>query len=276
MTSILLNKKIIDLSIPRVMAIINLTPDSFFDGGKIKTDIELLKITEKHISQGAFLLDIGGYSTRPDAEHITELEETKRIQGKIKIIKKNFPDIYISIDTFRTNIAKMAIEEGATLINDVSGGQLDPYIYQIASQYHVPYILTHYRGTPKTMNQLSKYTDIVTEVCDYLQVTAKKIRTQNINDIIIDPGFGFAKTTEQNFKLLQKMKYLTRLNMPMLVGISRKSFLYKTIETSPNESLPTTTALHLIALQNGANILRVHDPKEAIQTIKIYNTLKNT
>ena len=275
MTSIILNKKIVNLNTPKVMAIINLTPDSFFDGGKIKTDAKLLKITKEHLSQGADLLDIGGYSTRPDAENITETEERKRLEGKIKIIKKNFPDSHISIDTFRSNIAKMAIEEGAQLINDVSGGKLDPSIYEIAAQYQVPYILTHYRGTPKIMNQLTNYTDIISEVCDYLQITAKTIREKNIHDIIIDPGFGFAKTREQNFELLQKMRYFTHLNMPILVGISRKSFIYKTIGTSSKEALPTTTALHLLALQNGANILRVHDTKEAIQIIQIYNALKN-
>jgi len=261
---------LIDLSVPKVMGIINVTPDSFYDGGKTFSEKEILEQAEKMISEGATFLDIGGYSTRPNAEEISENEEIKRVVFAIEIILKNFPETLISIDTFRSEVAKNAIESGAAIINDVAGGTLDPEMYKTVAKLKVPYILMHMRGTPKTMAKLTDYKNVTMEVLKDLSEKIALARAEGINDIIADPGFGFAKKREQSFEILNNLVLFQNLEVPILVGVSRKSMIYKTLETSAENALNGTTSLNTIALLKGASILRVHDVKEAVECVKLW------
>jgi len=261
---------LLDLSIPKVMGIINVTPDSFYDGGKTFSETAILKQTEKMLSEGATFLDIGGYSSRPGADEISEDEEIRRVLGAIEAILKKFPESLISVDTFRSNVAKKAVETGAAMVNDVSGGALDAEMYKTVANLKVPYILMHMRGTPKTMTKLTDYKNVTVEVIKDLSEKIALARAEGINDIIADSGFGFAKTSAQSFELLNNLELFQNLGVPNLVGVSRKSFIYKTLETSAENALNGTTALNTIALLKGASILRVHDVKEAVECVKLW------
>ena len=261
---------LIDLSVPKVMGIINVTPDSFYDGGKTFSEKEILTQTEKMLSEGATFLDIGGYSTRPGAEEISEKEEIRRVVEAIESILKNFPQALISVDTFRSEVAKKAVAAGATMVNDVSGGTLDAEMYRTVSKLKVPYILMHMRGTPITMTKLTDYENITIDVIKDLSHKIALARAEGINDIIDDPGFGFAKTRQQGFQMLNNLELFQNLQIPILVGISRKSMVYKTLETSAENALNGTTSLNTIALLKGASILRVHDVKEAVECVKLW------
>lgn len=264
---------LIDLSQPKVMGILNLTPDSFFDGGKLNSDLDVINQVTKMLADGATFIDIGAYSSKPNASFVSEAEEWKRIESTFQAILNEFPQTIISIDTFRSTIAKRAIENGATLVNDISAGNLDTAMMETVASLHVPYIMMHLRGTPQTMASLTNYDDIVKEVLFYFSEKMSQARLLGIHDIIIDPGFGFAKTTEQNYEVLQKFELFSMLDVPVLAGVSRKSMIYKPLQSSPQEALNGTTALHMVALQKGAKILRVHDVKEAVECVKLYNLL---
>ncbi len=255
------------------MGIINVTPDSFYDGGKTTATQAILQQAEKMLAEGATFLDIGGYSSRPKATNISEAEEINRVIPAIECILQEFPKALISIDTFRSRVAKKAIEAGACLVNDISGGTLDADMYNTVAKLKAPYILMHMRGTPQTMTQKTEYADITLEVIRYFSKKKALAQKAGINDIIIDPGFGFAKKREQSFELLQKMELLQQLEVPILAGVSRKSMIYKTLDGSAREALNGTTVLNTLALQKGASILRVHDVKEAIECIKLTQML---
>ena len=263
--------QLIDLTIPKVMGIINVTPDSFYDGGKTFSEKNILKQAEKMLLDGAAFLDIGGYSTRPGAEDISEKEETDRVIKAVETVINEFPEALISIDTFRNKVAEKAVLAGAALVNDVSGGTLDVDMYKTVAELKVPYIMMHMRGTPKTMTKLTAYTDVTLEVLKDLSEKLALARAAGINDIIADPGFGFAKTREQSFALLNNLELFKNLDIPLLVGVSRKSFIYKTLETTAENALNGTTALNVMALMKGASILRVHDVKEAVECVKLWS-----
>ena len=264
---------LIDLSTPKVMGILNCTPDSFFDGGKFKNETEFLNQVEKMLFEGATFVDVGAYSSKPGAEFVSETEEINRLLPVVDLILKHFPETILSIDTFRSEVAKQAIENGAALINDISAGNLDEKMMQTIADLKVPYIMMHMRGTPKTMQSLTNYENIVKEMLFYFSEKIAFARSLGINDLIVDPGFGFAKTLEQNYEVLNKIELFKILELPILVGVSRKSMIYKVLETSAQESLNGTTVLNTIALQKGANILRVHDVKEAVEAIKLISPL---
>ncbi|MGB0982102.1 MAG: dihydropteroate synthase [Winogradskyella sp.] len=265
--------KLIDLSSPKVMGIINVTPDSFFDGGVYKDESTILNQVETMLNAGATFIDVGGYSSRPNADNVSEKEELQRVIPVIKLILKHFSETLISVDTFRSNVAKKSIEVGAALINDISAGWLDENMLSTVGKLGVPYIMMHMRGNPKTMQQQTEYKDLVKDVTSYFAERITAAHAQKINDIIIDPGFGFAKNLEQNYELLQKMDVLQLIDKPILAGISRKSMIYKTLNTTSSNALNGTTALHMVALQQGAKLLRVHDVKEAMECVALYNQL---
>lgn len=263
--------KLLDLSQPVVMAIINVTPDSFYSGSRFPLPDEALKTAEKALHEGATILDIGAYSTRPSAQHISEKEERARLDKPLKIIRERFPDAVISLDTFRASIAHWASKNYAIdIINDISGGTLDDAMFAMAAELQLPYILTHTRGTPQTMQQQTNYKDMMAEMLDFFQQRVTVLTQKGVKDIIIDPGFGFAKTLDQNYELLAKMDYFKAIGFPLLCGISRKSMIYRLLDINPEDALNGTTVLNVLALQKGAAILRVHDVKAAIETIKIY------
>jgi dihydropteroate synthase len=265
------NGNLIDLASPKVMGILNITPNSFFDGGKYADEISILNQVEKMLSEGATFIDIGAYSSKPNAEFVSE--EINRLIPVIELILKKFPETLISVDTFRANIAKIAIENGACIINDISAGSLDENMMQTVAKLQVPYIMMHMKGNPQTMQSMTQYDDIVKEMLYYFSEKVAQARSFGINDLIVDPGFGFAKTIEQNFEVMDKLELFQILELPLLVGISRKSMIYKTLDTLPEFALNGTTFLNTIALQKGAKILRVHDVKEAVECVKLYNNL---
>ena len=264
---------LLDLKTPKIMAILNGTPDSFFDGSRNSDMLTLLKRAETMLLEGATIIDVGGYSSKPNAEFVAEQDEINRVLPIISNIVKNFPDAIISIDTFRSDVAKAAVENGAAIVNDISAGALDSEMLPTIASLRVPYIMMHMRGNPKTMQQQTNYENLVKEILFYFSEKIALARELGISDIIIDPGFGFAKTTAQNFELMRNLELFNTLELPLLVGISRKSMIYKTFDTTPQEALNGTTALHMIALQKGAKILRVHDVKEASECVKIFNLL---
>ena len=264
----------LDLKVPKVMGILNVTPDSFFDGGKYISDENILARAEQLTSEGASIIDVGGYSTRPGARNVTEQVEAARILPAIKLIRTNFPKAIISVDTFRSSLAEKAVENGADMINDISGGNMDDKMFEIVGKLKVPYVLTHIKGTPQTMQVAPKYDDVIAEVSNYFVHRINFAVTKGIEQIIIDPGFGFGKTVEHNFILLDQLSEFKRLGFPILAGLSRKSMINKIIGTEKDPSLAGTTAAHTIALRNGADILRVHDVKEAIEAIKICSFVK--
>lgn len=265
--------KLIDLSTPKVMGILNVTPDSFYDGGQYKDEQSILNQVETMLNEGATFIDIGGYSSRPGADYVSEAEELNRVVPVVQLILKHYPETLISIDTFRSEVAKKSIEAGAAMINDISAGHLDENMIVTVGQLGVPYIMMHMKGNPKTMQQQTDYDDLVKEIISYFAERIAKAHAAKINDIIIDPGFGFAKTTEQNYELLNNMELLQIVDKPILAGVSRKSMIYKTLNTTSENALNGTTALHMVALQKGAKILRVHDVKEAVECVTLFNQL---
>jgi dihydropteroate synthase len=265
---------LIDLNQPKIMGILNLTPDSFFDGGKNSNLNIAIENVAKMLEDGADFIDIGAYSSRPNALNISIQEEIDRLITVLIELNKNFPKTIFSIDTFRSEVAKIALENGASMINDISAGSLDDKMFDVIAKFQVPYIMMHLKGTPQNMTQNSNYEKLIPEILYYFSEKIKIARSYNINDLIIDPGFGFSKTISQNFELLENMKLLEMCNLPILAGISRKSMIYKTLETTSEFALNGTTALHMIALQNGANILRVHEVKEAKECITLFNKLQ--
>ena len=262
------------LDSPKIMGILNVTPDSFYDGGQHNLeDVALEKVSEM-IDDGADIIDIGGYSTRPGAQNISIAQECNRVLPILRKIKKAFPETWVSVDTFRSEVAKKAIAEGADMINDVSGGSLDDNMFSLVAQHNIPYVLMHMRGTPETMSQLNHYEAIAEEVLEELKIMTAKLGDMGSDQIIIDLGFGFAKVGLQNYELLKNLDVFHSQNRPILVGISRKSMIYKYLGTTADKALNGTTVLNTFALLHGASILRVHDVKEAAEAIKITNTLK--
>ncbi len=269
-----INGEIIDLSQPRVMGIINVTPDSFYSGSRKSSIKEVIKTAQKMLEEGATFLDIGGYSSRPGADDISESDEISRIVEPIKATVKEFPQAMISIDTFRSNVAKAGIDAGASIINDISGGQLDQKMLETVARLNVPYIAMHMRGTPQNMKKLMDYDDVLKEVVEFFSKVIHDSNELGIKDVIIDPGFGFAKTAEQSFHLLKNLDYFNWLEQPILVGVSRKSMIYRTLGITSDEALNGTSVLNTLALFKGANILRVHDVKEAVEAIKLVEYIK--
>lgn len=265
--------QLIDLSSPKVMGILNITPDSFFDGGKYNDETAILNQVETMLKDGATFIDIGGYSSRPGAADVSLDEELHRVVPIIELILKHFSETTLSIDTFRSKVASESIKVGAALINDISAGKLDDAMLATVGKLGVPYIMMHMKGNPKTMQQLTNYAELVNEVISYFAERINAAHKEKINDIIIDPGFGFAKTITQNYELLNHLGLLQMLDKPILTGISRKSMIYKTLNTTSENALNGTTALHMVALQNGASILRVHDVKEAMECVTLFNQL---
>ena len=265
---------LIDLSVPKVMGIINATPDSFYDGGKTVTLNEILRQAEGMLNEGAAFLDIGGYSSRPGADDVSETEELQRVLPAVEAIIKEFPEAIISVDSFRSKVAKSAIEAGAAIVNDISGGTKDIEMLSAVSKLKVPFIAMHMRGTPQTMSQLTEYTNITRDVLAYFSERLAAARAAGIDDIIADPGFGFAKTRAQSFELLNNLELFKHLEVPYLIGVSRKSMIYKTIETTADNALNGTTALHAIALLKGVSILRVHDVQEAVECVSLLQAMQ--
>lgn len=267
--------QLIDLSKPKVMGILNVTPNSFFDGGKYKNADEIVAQVQKMLSEGATFIDIGAYSSKPNAEFVSVEEEIPRIVPIVELLVQQFPNILISIDTFRSEVAEACILKGAALINDISAGKLDDLMLGVVAKYKVPYIMMHMRGTPQTMTTLTQYEDVVKEVLLYFSERIAAARSLGINDLIVDPGFGFAKTLEQNYEVLQKMELFQQLELPILSGVSRKSMIYKVLNTNASESLNGTTTLNTISLLKGASILRVHDVKEAVECVTLFNSMNS-
>ena len=265
--------QLIDLSTPKVMGILNITPDSFYDGGQFKDSKSILVQTEKLISEGATFVDVGAYSSRPGADFVSENEELHRIIPVVELILKHFPKTLISIDSFRANVIRECVNAGAVISNDISAGHLDDQIMKTIGELGIPYIMMHMRGTPKTMQNLTDYDHLITEIFSYFSERVQLAKQHEIMDVVIDPGFGFAKTLSQNYELLGKLEFFQNLNCPILCGVSRKSMIYKTLNCLPKEALNGTTALNMVALMNGTNILRVHDVKEALECVKLFNQL---
>lgn len=272
-TTLRTGSRLLSLDSPRVMAIINLTPDSFYDGGKHNSLHEVLELATKMASEGADIFDLGAYSSRPDAADIPEEEEWARLATVIPSLIKEFPQVPVSVDTFRSGIARRAIEAGATIINDISSGTLDTEMQEVIAHYKVPYIMMHMRGTPKTMQSLTHYDHMLNEIIDFFREKIDFFHSRGAHDLVIDPGFGFAKTRDQNYELMAELNKLHILGLPVLAGVSRKSMIYRLLDISAAEALNGTTALHMAALQQGAAILRVHDVREAKQCIRIHAEL---
>ena len=273
--TITLNQQLLDLSTPRVMAIMNLTPDSFYDGGKLKNHEQVLAKVQQFIDEGASIIDLGGYSTRPGAAYISVEEEISRVIPVVQLIREHFRAIPLSVDTFRSQVARAALEQGASMVNDVSGATADDLMLDLIAEYQVPYVGMHMRGTPQTMNTLTDYQDIVFEIRYFFSTLAEEVAKRNINDLIVDPGLGFAKTIAQNFHLLYHLDAFKLLELPVLIGLSRKSMIYKTLNTTPENALNGSSALHMAALERGAHLLRVHDVKEAQECIKLFTQLRD-
>lgn len=261
--------KLVDISTPKVMGILNITPDSFYDGGKYKNEAAILYQTEKMIVEGATFIDVGAYSSRPGAAHISEEEELKRIVPVVELLIRTFPEIIISIDTFRSKVAQETVQHGAAIINDISGGNMDANMFKTVANLQVPYILMHMLGTPQNMQKNPIYNNVTKDIIIFFAAQIYKLHQLKLNDIIIDVGFGFGKTLDHNFEILKNLSLFKNLDAPILAGISRKSMLYKTLNISAQDALNATTSANTIALLNGANILRVHDVKEAVEAVKI-------
>ncbi len=270
------NGKLINFSKPLIMGIMNITPDSFFEGSRYNSEREIIDRVQQIINEGGDIVDIGAYSSRPGAKNISETEELDRLTFALNIINKNFDNLIISVDTFRSNIARIVVENyNVAIINDISAGELDGQMFEVISKLNIPYIMMHMQGNPQNMQNNPIYGDIIQEITLFFTKRIKKLQLLGVKDIIIDPGFGFGKTLEQNYEILKHLKNFKILELPILVGLSRKSMIYNLLDISPENSLNGTTAANTIALQNGANILRVHDVKEAVQLSIIESTLPN-
>lgn len=272
--NMIFGEKSISFETPHVMGIINLTPDSFYTESRAVTENEILKLAEKHVIEGATFLDLGAASSRPGAELLSPETEIERIGNTIQFLKKRFPKTVLSIDTYHAKVAAYAIDQGIDLVNDITGGEGDAQMLPLISSKKIPYIAMHMRGTPQTMQSLTQYENPVTEVLDWLLQKSARLLQNNIEHFILDPGIGFAKNAEQNFQIIAEFDRFKALQRPLLIGISRKSFIYKSLGTTPEQALPATTALHLKCLEKGANILRVHDVAEAVDAIKIFQQLQ--
>jgi len=268
--------RLVDLCTPKIMGIINATPDSFYSKSRVATSNDLKIRIEQMIEDGVDIIDIGAYSSRPNAEHISQEEELNRLLPLVEFIKKEYPNLLVSIDTFRAKVADECIQRGADLINDISGGQIEDELLEVIANKEVPYILMHMRGTPQTMMQYTQYEHLANELLLYFSKGIQKAKKAGIKDVIIDPGFGFSKTLEQNYQLLNNLELLNSLEAPLLIGISRKSMISKALNTTAEKSLNGTTALHMIALSKGAKILRVHDVKEAVECVKLHQLLNSS
>ena len=267
-------ERLIDLSVPKVMGILNTTPDSFYDGGAYSTDKKILEQVETMLQQGATFIDVGGYSSRPGANIVSEDLEIKRVEPVVKLLIKEFPELLISIDTCRHRIAAACLEAGAVMINDISAGLLDPKMLTTVAKAQVPYVMMHMRGTVQTMNSQTKYDNLFQELLHYFSQRMAKARQLGIHDLVIDPGFGFSKKINHNFMLLRELSLFQALEAPILVGISRKSMIYKTLGVSAEKALNGTTALHMAALERGASLLRVHDVYAAQECVQLYVALQ--
>lgn len=270
-----LRGKIMNLSSPIVMGIINITPDSFYDGGKFQSTWQVVKHAEQLLSEGAAILDLGAASTRPGAGLVTAAEEKERLLPVVKGILRRFPEAILSIDTYNSETAIMAIEEGAHIINDISAGNIDPAMFDTIARLQVPYIMMHMQGTPANMQQNPVYKDLIKEISAFFAERINRLNQMGVNDIIIDPGFGFGKTIEHNYQLLNQLDFFRIFDLPLLVGVSRKSMVNRVLGTTPDEALNGTTVLNTIAIQKGANILRVHDVSQAMEAVKIVEMLKS-
>jgi len=264
-----LNGKLYDLTVPMVMGVINCTPDSFHAGSRAGSELQQIEMAEQMVHEGASILDLGGYSSRPGADDIPEEEELRRVIPLVRLIRKRFPDIPISVDTFRSEVAKQALEEGAAIVNDITAGLHDAKMFATAAGYESAFIVMHMRGTPKTMNTLTTYTDVVKDVTQFLAERTRAALEAGIHDVVIDPGFGFAKTVDQNFDMMQGFAHFSSIGRPVLAGLSRKSMIWRTLGITPEEALNGTTTLNTIALLRGASILRVHDVKAAVECIRL-------
>ncbi len=269
--------ELIDFSVPVVMGIVNVTPDSFYDGGKMEDEKVLLAAVEKMINDGATILDIGAVSTRPGADPISTKVELGRLLPAVQAIRNSFPKIPISIDTFRSWVAVRVIDEiGPIIVNDISGGSLDSKMFETIGKMRVPYILSHIQGTPKEMQENPQYDDIIKDISTYFSERIKRLTKFGVLDIIIDPGFGFGKTVEHNYELLNRLDSFKVFQLPVMVGVSRKSMIWKALDSSPEEALNGTTVANTLALMGGADVLRVHDVKEAVETVTIFSEIKAT
>ena len=272
MTQINCKGELICFDTPKVMGILNITPDSFYAQSRT-TPAEVLRKAEQMLEEGATFVDIGGYSSRPNPQEVSPQEELQRVVPVVEALVKHFPDIRISVDTFRAEVARESLEAGACIINDISAGQIDPAIWEVVAHYQVPYIAMHMRGTPQTKQTYTEYDQLTKDILYYFSQVKDKARQLRINDLIIDPGFGFSKTLAQNYELMQQLALFKALECPILVGISRKSMIYKLLDTTPETALNGTTVLNTFALLHGADILRVHDVKEAVECVKIVGEL---
>lgn len=270
MKTININGQLIDLSTPRVMGIVNVTPDSFYSGSRKRSATEVVERCAQILREGGTMIDVGAQSTSPASPFLDAKEEAGRLMPALKLIRREFPDVILSVDTFYADVAKEAVEEyGANMINDISGGQIDERMFPVVAQLNVPYILMHMRGTPQTMQQLTHYDNFIQDILYYFSERKAKLNQLGVSDVIIDPGFGFSKTMSQNYELMAYLKYFHIFEEPILVGLSRKSMIYKLLGITPEESLNGTSALNTVALLSGAHILRVHDVKEAVECVKI-------
>ena len=260
---------------PVVMGILNVTPDSFFAGSRKRTETEITTRIEEILAQGGDWIDIGGYSSRPDATPVTADEEMRRLELGLEILSRDYPSVPVSVDTFRADVARCCVEKyGVAMINDISAGELDPEMFRTVADLKVPYIMMHMRGTPQTMASLTDYTNLMDEIMLYFAEKVRQLRLMGVSDLILDPGFGFSKTLEQNYELMAHLREFGIFDLPILVGISRKRMIYQLLGGTPEESLNGTTALHAYALLNGADILRVHDVKEAVEVVRIVQKIK--
>jgi len=266
-----LNNRLVDLTTPLVMGIVNVTPDSFFIGNRFVSDKAIVSGVERMMVEGVGIIDVGGYSTRPQAEVITQEEEIRRVSEGLEVILKKCPEAVISVDTFRSGVARHVVKNyGVAMINDVGGGTLDDLMFETIADLQVAYVLMHMRGNPQSMQALTQYEDVVSEVLHFLEKRLAQLHFLGVHDVVIDPGFGFAKTTGQNYQLLNKLQYFGQLNVPVMAGVSRKSMLTGLLGVDATEALNATTAGNMLALMGGASILRVHDVKEAVQAVSIY------
>lgn len=273
-TTLNCNGRLLSLEKPVVMGILNVTPDSFFDGGRHATQADILTQTEKMLREGASIIDVGGMSSRPGAPLISESEELQRVEPVVERIAREFPEAFISIDTIRAEVAKSCAGAGASIVNDISAGRFDEKMYETVAGLNVPYILMHMQGEPRTMQANPSYEDVAREVLDFFIFEIAKLRQAGVKDIVLDPGFGFGKTVDHNYELLKKLHVFRMTELPVLAGISRKSMICKVLGVNPGKALNGTTALHTIALQQGAKILRVHDVKEAVEVIRLWEQLE--
>lgn len=265
-----------DISTPKVMGILNITPDSFYDGGRYNSDQNILQRTEKLLMEGADIIDIGAYSSRPGADHVSEKDELERLTNSLKLIRERYPKIIISVDTFRSNIAKKVVKDyQVDIINDISAGEMDLEMFNTIAELKVPYVMMHMQGTPDTMQQNPSYKNVVQDIIMYFSKKVDELKLLGIDDVIIDPGFGFGKTVDHNYQLLKYLDDFKIFELPILVGVSRKSMICKVLEVDPDNALNGTTVVNTLSLLGGANILRVHDVKEAKQTIKLFEKFAN-